>query len=797
MRIAALDLGSNSFHLLVADVHPDGTFDAGRRREGDAAPRRRRRPRRPDLAVVGRPRGRERAPPPPARRRAGAQEVIAKATSAIRTAANGSELVDRIEAETGVEVEVINGLEEARLIFAAIRASLVLEPAPALCVDIGGGSVEIMIGDAAGLRWATSVPLGVGRLTAELVALGPAVAAPTAPRSKTASATGSPRSSTRCAAASRGWRSARAAPSTTSPGWPPRARTATSPRARTACASTPSASRALQRRIVRMSTRRAAPAARHRGASGPSSSPRASTLLATIFELFEIDEMVTSDWALREGIVLDAVQRPRSRRLVRRSARAAARRGRGPRAAVRLRPRALAARRAPRAEPVRPDAASCTGSATTTARCSSTRRCCTTSASTCRARATTGTRPTSSTTRNCAASRPARSSSSPRSCGTTGAATSRPRSRASPRSTRTRANGCASSPRSSGSPTVSTAAAGASSTGVDVEIGTDLVVLRLHTRDDAELELWGVRRRRDLFEKVFERELEATVARRGPTARPRRRLSTGSGRTEAERPNRPWISTRTRRRCDNPPHPAETSSTTRDRRGAARPSTRGACRESDAPRARDRDAGAHPRRRRAPRARARPERLQHGRAREGGRRRARDRVRALPFEARGARRARVVDVAVAHAREPRSATSAIRSPRCATCSARCAGTGHEHEAARARAAHARRGHRRRRADRRRRRRLPARASSTALAAGGHLRPRWSADDAVDALALLTSYATYERLRASPDRTPEQIEAVLAKLAVSIVSPATHHRSIGSSSGPRSRGTGDGPGLRCT
>ncbi len=95
--------------------------------------------------------------------------MIAKATSAIRTAANGSELVDRIEAETGVEVEVINGNEEARLVFAAVRASVVLEPAPALCIDIGGGSVEIMIGDASGLRWATSLPLGVGRLTAECV----------------------------------------------------------------------------------------------------------------------------------------------------------------------------------------------------------------------------------------------------------------------------------------------------------------------------------------------------------------------------------------------------------------------------------------------------------------------------------------------------------------------------------------------------------------------------------------------------------------------------------------------------
>jgi exopolyphosphatase/guanosine-5'-triphosphate,3'-diphosphate pyrophosphatase len=50
--------------------------------------------------------------------------------------------------------------------------------------------------------------------------------------------------------------------------------------------------------------------------------------------------------------------------------------------------------------------------------------------------------------------------------------------------------------------------------GLDVEIGADLVVLRLHAHDDAELELWGVRRRRDLFEKVFARELEATVTRR-------------------------------------------------------------------------------------------------------------------------------------------------------------------------------------------------------------------------------------------------------------------------------------------
>jgi AcrR family transcriptional regulator len=55
-----------------------------------------------------------------------------------------------------------------------------------------------------------------------------------------------------------------------------------------------------------------------------------------------------------------------------------------------------------------------------------------------------------------------------------------------------------------------------------------------------------------------------------------------------------------------------------------------------------------------------------------------------------------------------------------------------------------------------------------LVSGGHLRPHWSTDDAVDAIGVLASYPTYEQLRRSPERTPNQIEALLAKLAVSIV-----------------------------
>ncbi|HEX9546928.1 MAG TPA: hypothetical protein VF942_06295 [Acidimicrobiales bacterium] len=128
MRIAALDLGSNSFHLLIANAHPDGTFEpllreketlrladvvtrAGRIGEEGAARA---------VEVVNRFRTLAES--------VGAEEVVACATSAIREADDSATLVDHIEAETGVRVTVISGKDEARLIFAAVRASVILEP---------------------------------------------------------------------------------------------------------------------------------------------------------------------------------------------------------------------------------------------------------------------------------------------------------------------------------------------------------------------------------------------------------------------------------------------------------------------------------------------------------------------------------------------------------------------------------------------------------------------------------------------------------------------------------------------
>ncbi len=167
MRIAALDLGSNSFHLLVVETRPDGSFvPLAREKEmlrlGDAVAREGQL----SEAAIG-------AAIDTIRRLktiAQAQqvdEIVAMATAAMRQAVNGPEVAERIEEATGVAIEVISGIREAQLIFEAVRASVLIDPGPALCADLGGGSLELSVGDRFGLTLALSLHLGVGRLTSE------------------------------------------------------------------------------------------------------------------------------------------------------------------------------------------------------------------------------------------------------------------------------------------------------------------------------------------------------------------------------------------------------------------------------------------------------------------------------------------------------------------------------------------------------------------------------------------------------------------------------------------------------
>jgi len=87
------------------------------------------------------------------------------ATSAVREARNGGEFVQRLRRETGLRVRVVSGAEEARLIFRAARHALGLEGGPHLLLDVGGGSVELVLVQDGRPLWLKSLPLGVARLT--------------------------------------------------------------------------------------------------------------------------------------------------------------------------------------------------------------------------------------------------------------------------------------------------------------------------------------------------------------------------------------------------------------------------------------------------------------------------------------------------------------------------------------------------------------------------------------------------------------------------------------------------------
>lgn len=95
----------------------------------------------------------------------GATEVRVVATSAAREAKNREELIRRVYETSGIEVHVISGLEEARLIYLGVSAAIELGDRTALFIDIGGGSTELVVGDAGGYRSLKSLKLGTLRLT--------------------------------------------------------------------------------------------------------------------------------------------------------------------------------------------------------------------------------------------------------------------------------------------------------------------------------------------------------------------------------------------------------------------------------------------------------------------------------------------------------------------------------------------------------------------------------------------------------------------------------------------------------
>ncbi len=92
------------------------------------------------------------------------EQVVAMGTSAIRVARNQQAFVDRVRKETGIQIRVISGEQEADYIYQGVRAASALDDQLALIIDIGGGSVEFILGNQSRVFWKQSLEIGGQRL---------------------------------------------------------------------------------------------------------------------------------------------------------------------------------------------------------------------------------------------------------------------------------------------------------------------------------------------------------------------------------------------------------------------------------------------------------------------------------------------------------------------------------------------------------------------------------------------------------------------------------------------------------
>jgi exopolyphosphatase/guanosine-5'-triphosphate,3'-diphosphate pyrophosphatase len=173
MRLGVLDVGSNTVHLLVVDAYqgarPVPAYShKAELRLGDHLDSANRLSR--ECAVQLRAFFGE------ALREAedkGVQQLLAFATSAVRDAVNGEQILARIQAQTKVDIQVLSGQDESRLTFLAARRWFGWSSGRLLMLDIGGGSLEIASGVDEEPGVAMSLPLGAGRLTRDWLAGDP------------------------------------------------------------------------------------------------------------------------------------------------------------------------------------------------------------------------------------------------------------------------------------------------------------------------------------------------------------------------------------------------------------------------------------------------------------------------------------------------------------------------------------------------------------------------------------------------------------------------------------------------
>jgi exopolyphosphatase/guanosine-5'-triphosphate,3'-diphosphate pyrophosphatase len=166
-RLAAIDIGSNSIHMIVVAPEPQGGYRVlGRER---------------DMVRLGKTGFRGALSEAAIRdglealikmttlaRFKGAERVVAVATSAVREASNGQDFLARVKAQTGMDVQLLTGVEEARLIYRAVREAVDLGAGQAVIVDVGGGSTEWIGTQSGKAELVLSLPLGSLRCAAGL-----------------------------------------------------------------------------------------------------------------------------------------------------------------------------------------------------------------------------------------------------------------------------------------------------------------------------------------------------------------------------------------------------------------------------------------------------------------------------------------------------------------------------------------------------------------------------------------------------------------------------------------------------
>ncbi|PBC48947.1 hypothetical protein CJ179_19500 [Rhodococcus sp. ACS1] len=173
MRLGVLDVGSNTVHLLVVDAHRGGhptpmssTKSTLRLAENTDD--------KGDITAQGADRlVTTVADFSSIARTSGCGELMAFATSAVRDANNSDDVLARVHDETGVTLEVLSGVDEARLTFLAVRRWFGWSAGRILNLDIGGGSLELTTGGDEDPDVALSLQLGAGRLTRDWLEADP------------------------------------------------------------------------------------------------------------------------------------------------------------------------------------------------------------------------------------------------------------------------------------------------------------------------------------------------------------------------------------------------------------------------------------------------------------------------------------------------------------------------------------------------------------------------------------------------------------------------------------------------